>query len=213
VVGQPIRVAVVDDHAVFAQSVSAALATFGDVDVVGVGHSGVDALALVERARPDAVLLDYRLGNESGADVIRALCAADPAVKVVVLTASVDERTLADAMDAGCAAYLTKESSLDDVVAALRSTVAGGAVFPPELLRGVLRRRSESRAATELTARERQVLRLLAEGRSNKAIAAELALSLHTVRNHVQRVLGKLGVHSRLEAVAAAGRAGLFDER
>lgn len=208
-----IRVVVIDDHAVFAESISTALAAFPDVEVVGVGHSRADAVALVGSAEPDAVLLDYRLADASGADVIRSLHEVVPELTIVVLTAAVDERTLAEAMDAGCSAYVTKDQSLDAVIGALRSAVAGRAVFPPDLLRAVLRRRTQRQVEWDLSPRELEVLALLAEGLTNKAIAARLVLSLHTVRNHVQNILGKLGAHTRLEAVAIATRAGLLPRR
>ncbi len=206
-----IDVLVVDDHAVFAQSLAAALKGTPDINVVGVARNGAEALRYIDEYQPGVVLLDYQLPDVVGATLIRSITTQAPATQVIVLTASVAERTIIDAMKAGCAGYVTKDQGLDDVLAAVRAVASGQAVFPRHLLARVVPDDGE-RARVSLTPRETETLRLLAAGASNESIAATLQVSRNTVRNHVQNVLQKLSAHSRLEAVAIARSRGLLSE-
>jgi DNA-binding NarL/FixJ family response regulator len=210
--GGNLRVLIVDDHAVFGQSLGAALAAYG-FTVVAVESEGRRAVSRCVADPPDVVVMDYRLPDLGGADLLSALHAAAPAVAVVVLTASVDERTLQEAMDAGCSAFLTKDQSLEEVARSIRAAAGGEAVLPAALLGKMLERirRGQNPGRSEnLTAREIEVLELMAGGAANQAIANDLFLSLNTVRNHVRNVLSKLGAHSKLEAVAIATRRGII---
>ncbi len=206
-----INILVVDDHAVFAQSLAAALNGSPDMHVVGVAHSGAEAKAAVDALQPDVTLLDYQLPDVVGGELIRVITAANPSMQVIVLTASVDERTIVSAMTAGCVGYVTKDQGLDDVLAAVRAVRSGQAVMPTHLLAHMLPGRA-STPTVSLTPREAQTLQLLAAGSSNDGIAEALYVSRNTVRNHVQNLLQKLGAHSRLEAVAIARAAGLVDD-
>ena len=206
-----INILVVDDHAVFAQSLAAALNGSPDMHVVGIAHSGVEANAAVAALRPDVTLLDYQLPDVVGTELIRSITAAIPSMQVIVLTASVDERTIVSAMTAGCVGYVTKDQGLDDVLAAVRAVRSGQAVLPPHLLAHVLPGRTQ-RVPASLTPRETQTLQLLAKGSNNDAIAEAMYVSRNTVRNHVQNLMQKLGAHSRLEAVALARAAGLVND-
>lgn len=208
----PVRVALIDDHAVFVQSLAAALATQPDLEVCGTATTARDGLALVDRCDPHVVLVDYRLPDSSGTELVAALRRRLPEAAVVVLTAVADERLVMDAIEAGCTGLLTKDQHLPEVLAAIRAAARGEAVLPPGLLNRMLPRlrRGERGRAEALTDREREVLALMAEGLSNQAMADRLHLSLNTVRNHTRNVLGKLDAHSKLEAVSIATRRGLI---
>lgn len=209
----PIRVIVVDDHPVFAESLAAALSAAG-VDVIAVADNGTRGVALAKADPPQVILMDYRLPDLAGAALLAALREAAPDAAILVLTASNDERTVIEAMEGGCTGYLTKDQRLEEVVRAIESAAAGEAVFPPAVLGRVLQRMRKDanpgRSET-LTARELEVLQLMAEGLANQLIAKTLFLSLNTVRNHVRNVLAKLNAHSKLEAVAVATRSGLIE--
>jgi DNA-binding NarL/FixJ family response regulator len=207
-----LRVVIVDDHAVFAEALSAALELVDGVRTVGVAMTISEGAGLIAAVRPDVAVVDYTLPDGSGSELVRRLGAAGVAVPVVILTGVNDEAAFRDALEAGCAGYITKDRPLDELVSAVRAAAAGDMAVSPALLGRVLPqlRRSDRGHARLLTPREEEILALVAEGLSNKAIAAELGLRLHTVRNHVQNVLTKLGAHSKLEAVALATRSGLL---
>jgi DNA-binding NarL/FixJ family response regulator len=214
-VGEPaaVRVAIVDDHQMFAESLSHVLGLEADLEVVGVAPDGPAAMDLIAAARPDVALVDFRLPGQDGVAVTAAIKAAHPQVHVIMLTAMREEQVLVDAIDAGVSGFLTKDHAVGDVAGAVRTAAAGEALISPDVLARVLSRlrRSEPQAAFDLTARERELLAHVAQGGTNKAIAQELHLSVNTIRNYVQVLLTKLGAHSKLEAVAIATRAGLID--
>jgi two-component system, NarL family, response regulator DevR len=201
-----LRIAVVDDHEMFAESIARVLATQPDLEVVGVARTSAEGAALVEATRPDVAVLDYQLPDADGAEAAARLRAVSPETRVLILTGLADERLLTAAIDAGCAGFLTKDRAVDELVRAVRLVHAGDAYVPPGMLANLLPRlgRNYRGVGTDLTPREREVLELLALGLSNQAIAERLVLSVHTVRHHVQNVLAKLGAHSKLEAVATA---------
>lgn len=235
-----IRVLVVDDHRIFAESLAAALAAEPDVDVAAAG-SGPAALRCLERGaaegrRFDVMLVDADLGALAGAPVARAVPdgggadglvdgislvagvrTGQPAVRTVVLAEKDDPRRAALALQAGASGWVAKDCSLQRLLAVIRGVLRDETHLPPALLTGVLREltaarkhRTESERLVEsLTPREREVLRCMVAGLGRKAVAERLFLSPHTVRTHMQNVLGKLGVHSTLAAVALARRAGV----
>lgn len=208
-----VRVAIVDDHAVFAQALARALEQVSGVETSGVAYTLADGGRLIDAAAPDVAVVDYRLPDGRGTDLVRAAARRDPPVPVVILTASADEAAFLDALDAGCAGYVTKDRSLEEVVDVLLAAAAGELAVPRAMLERVLPRlRRDDSRRFDLTDRELQVLSLVAQGRPNKTIAADLGLRLNTVRNHVQKVLNKLGAHSKLEAVAIATRSGLLPD-
>jgi DNA-binding NarL/FixJ family response regulator len=208
-----VRVAIVDDHQMFAESLSHVLALEPDLEVVGVARDGAAAMDLIADARPDVALVDFRLPGQDGVAVTAAIKELHPDVHVIMLTAMREEQVLVDAIDAGVSGFLTKDHPVGDVAGAVRTAAAGEALISPDVLARVMSRlrRSEPQASFDLTARERELLEHVAQGGTNKAIARELHLSVNTIRNYVQALLTKLGAHSKLEAVAIATRAGLID--
>ncbi|MFE5493794.1 LuxR C-terminal-related transcriptional regulator [Streptomyces virginiae] len=235
-----IRVLVVDDHRIFAESLAAALAAEPDVDVSAAG-SGPAALRCLERAvaegrRFDVLLVDADLGAAPGAvpaqrepgagpppptadgiALVAGVRAAHPGVRTVVLAERDDPRRAALALQAGASGWVAKDCSLSRLLAVIRGVLREETHLPPALLTGVLReltaarkhRTDSERLVESLTPREHEVLRCMVAGLGRKDVAARLFLSPHTVRTHMQNVLGKLGVHSTLAAVALARRAGV----
>ena len=191
-----------------AAGLGSALDDEADVVVVGTAVSVGEVVPAVERLRPDVVLMDFRLGDGDAVDGMAALAAAGHDIPVVIVTGHADVRTVQRAVEAGCAGYLLKEQPIEELARAVRAVAEGGAVFAPAVLPAVLGRRTGG-PGHDLTRREAEVLQLLADGASTSDIADRLFLSTNTVRNHVQRLLGKLDAHSKLEAVAIGLREGI----
>ena len=208
-----IRVLVLDDHQMFAESVARMLGAEHDIEVVAVAGNVADAVRLVTSTDLDIAIVDFRLPDADGAEATRRIRAARPSVRVLMLTGMADDKMLMEAIEAGCSGLVTKDKALSELVQAVRLTSAGDAYLGPNLLAGLLPRlRSGHRpVGSDLTKREREVLNLIADGLSNQAIAEQLFLSVHTVRNHIQTVLTKLDAHSKLAAAAIAAREGLLD--
>ena len=212
-VDEPLRILLVEDHQMVAEGIVELVGAEPDLEVVGVEGTMAGATDAAARLRPDVVLMDYRLPDGDGVEATRQIRAMEPAPAVVMVTSVASESVLLGAIDAGCAAFVLKDSPVQDVIDATRAAGRGEAVIAPSLLARLLPRLRRTAAApsTALTDREQQVLELLVEGCSSQVIADRLFLSMNTVRNHVQNVLVKLGAHSRLEAVATAVRTGLVD--
>lgn len=208
----PTRLLLVDDHAVFVDSLRVALETEDDLEVVGTAGTLAQARELTASAAPDVVLLDHRLPDGLGVDAIAELKSLRRDLNVVVLTAVAEDSMLVAATEAGCAGFILKTSPLDELVAAVRTAAAGELSVSADLLTRLLNRLQHQQAAppTELTGREREILELIAEGLTNAAIAARLFISVNTVRNHVQSILTKLEAHSKLEALSIAIRDGVI---
>jgi DNA-binding NarL/FixJ family response regulator len=210
-----IRVLVVDDHPLFRDGVVAALLTAQDVDVVGEAGDVASAVSSAAELRPDLVLMDLQLPDGSGVDATRAITQAQPSVRVLVMTMSDDDEAVVAAMRAGARGYVIKGTGRDEVLHAVRTVSAGGAVFSPAVadrlggLFASLAAVPGKVAFPSLTTREQEVLDLVARGYDNRRIARELFLSDKTVRNHVSNVLTKLEVDDRAEAVRRARNAGL----
>jgi DNA-binding NarL/FixJ family response regulator len=209
----PISVLIVDDHRMFADSLAHLLEDEAGITVLGVASNGSQGAAMALQLRPRVVLLDYQMPDRDGVGVAAEIRARDPEVMVVMLTGSADDRVLVAAIEAGCSGFLTKDRVAAEVAGAVRAVAAGEALITPHQLARLLPRLSRSKqvVGADLTNREREVLTHLARGKSNKSIAAELHLSVNTVRNYVQALLTKLGAHSKLEAVATAVRAQIID--
>lgn len=205
----PIRILVVDDHRMVLQSLVRLLTEQDDMSVVATAGTAAEALAAARRERPDVVIMDYVLPDTNGLEATALIRSELPETRVVLLTGDTAENVLLAAIDAECAGYVEKTNAFEELAVAVRAVHAGQAVLPAARLLSGLRRRSAA-PSTELTQRELDVLRLLAEGRSNKDIAQQLGLALNTIRNHVQSCLMKLGAHSKLEAVAVASRRSLL---
>jgi NarL family two-component system response regulator LiaR len=202
-----IRVLLVDDHALVRAGLRTFLQLQPDMAVVGEASSGEQALALVAGLAPDIVLLDLVLPGMSGVDTARRLRVAHPEVKVVVLTSFAGQESVLPAVRAGVAGYLLKDVGPAELADALRSVHAGGSPLHPAVAATVLRQVNAT--ADPLTPREREVLRLIARGLSNRLIARELVLSEKTVKTHVSAVLAKLGVTDRTQAALLAVRDGM----
>lgn len=206
----PIRVLIVDDHEVLGESLARVLDDEPDIVSVGLAQSLAQARSRVGSATPDVLLLDRRLPDGDGVAAIEELRGLRPSMSVVVLTASTGDDVLVRAIEAGAAGFVSKSRGLRDVTSAVRAAAAGEAVISPEMLTRLLPklRRGQGHDA-DLTRREQEVLEMLARGLSNAAIADELHVSVHTVRNHIANLSAKLGAHSKLEALSIAVRRGL----
>jgi DNA-binding NarL/FixJ family response regulator len=210
-----VRVVVADDHPVFREGLQTVLADVADVEVVAAAADGAAAIEAVQRLRPDVVLMDLQMPGVGGLEATARIAAAHPDVAVVVLTMNEDADAVFAALRAGARGYLVKESDSADIVRALRAVADGEAVFGSRVADKVLAFFSSAPASggltafPQLTAREREVLMLVAQGCDNHTIARRLVLSDKTVRNHVSACLSKLQVASRAEAVALARDAGL----
>jgi DNA-binding NarL/FixJ family response regulator len=206
------RAILVDDHTLFVDVIRALLERLG-FDVIAVAGSAEDALTLSDE-RPDLVLVDVGLPDQSGLVLGPTLMAMFPDAKVLALTALDDPRAVEEAARAGFHGYLLKDQPVAQFSESIRAALEGQVVFPRRLVpagdgRSAL---DDSRLfADQLTPREREVLALLVEGASGQAVARRLGISSNTVRTHVQSILAKLQVHSRLEAVAFAVRHGIVD--
>jgi DNA-binding NarL/FixJ family response regulator len=201
-----IRALVVDDHPLFRDGLVALLGTVPDVEVVGAVGTGEDAVRAVTgqppgRA-PDIVLMDLNLPGMPGLEATRRIVAAAPTTAVLVLTMVDDDQSVMAALRVGARGYLLKGASQEEVLAAIRAVVGGGAVFGPRVASHVLRG-GGGRGAV-LTDRESEVLAMIADGRSNPEIASSLGISVKTVQNHVSRVLTKLQVRDRTQAALRA---------
>jgi DNA-binding NarL/FixJ family response regulator len=208
-----VRVLLVEDHEMVASGIRALLEAEPDIEVGAWVRTGAEVLDAYQRVKPDAVLMDYRLPDTTGTEATAAIRADDPDACVLLVTGiDGNQAVIAEALEAGCAGFVSKERSVDELASAIRAAVHGAAVFPADLLASVTRRTTgASKATSDLTAREREVLGLLAEGCSTDEIQRRLYLSQHTVRNHVRNVLHKLNARTKLEAVVIAARAGLVD--
>ncbi|MEX0846605.1 MAG: response regulator transcription factor [Ilumatobacteraceae bacterium] len=207
-----IDVLIVEDHQMVARALSDALAATGSFTVMGAVGTTAEALTLVSAYQPQVVVLDVRLADcDDSTAVIPDILTISPNSKVLVLSAWGDDWSVSRAVEAGCHGYLLKEQGLDDLIDGIRSVARGEATFSPAVLSRVLKLlRPGSVNAEALTTRENEVLRRLADGLTTEQIAADLFVSVNTVRNHVNNIIRKLNVHSRLEAVSYALRKGLI---
>ena len=206
-----IRVLLVDDHEMVADSFRRLLSTCEDIEVVGIAGTATAGSAAAVDLQPDVALIDFKLPDANGAELAKRIRASVPGTRVLMLTGSDDPRALEATFEAGCVGYLEKTAAVDRLPAAIRAAAEGEVVIAPAHLER-LRRRKEV-APGLLTPREIETLRLMAEGLSNQVVAERLFVSLNTVRSHTQTILEKLGAHSKLEAVVLARRLGLLDER
>ncbi len=188
----------------------AAMREAPDIEIVGASAVLHDALHLAEKARPDVIVLGIEESGAPGIETATQLRVNIPDAAVIVLAAPSDGPLLLEALDRGCSALVTKGRSINDLVGAIKAAAKGDLTFPLTMLGRVINRSQNHSARSELTSREREILRLLAAGETTTAISESLALSSHTVRNHISNLLTKLCVHSRLEAVLVAQRLGLI---
>jgi two-component system, NarL family, response regulator len=203
------RVEIVDDHFLFADALGSVIRGLEGYEVAGIAQSGAQAISIARTAQPDVILLDYHLPGYDAADLIPRLRQLRPGVRIIVLTSDTSEGTLVRGLRAGVEGYITKERALDDVLEAMRTVAAGGRYLTDEQMARSQVASGEA-SGEALTERELGILRLLAQGKDNQAIADQLTISTNTVRTHLQNIFSKLGVHSKLEAVTTANARGLL---
>src|SRR5438876_6446980 len=212
---QPISVLIVDHQLMFSEAVGAALADQPDLEVVAQASTGPAAIAACEVGCPDVVLMDLQLPEMEGFTTTTKLLRRCPDVRVVVVSGSEGEEDIATAVELGAVGFISKERPLVELGEAIRRATRGELVLPEASLQALTRasrRRREERGATEpLSGREVEVLAALATGKSTRDIAADLHISEHTARDHVQHILMKLGARSQLEAVVMGVRRGLVE--
>lgn len=210
---ETISIVVVEDHQVLAEALEGALSAQAGMEVIGTAGTLREALELVSRRAPDVVLMDVRLPDGDGASGTQQVLERSPRAKVIVLSAATGVEVISRAVEAGAAGFLPKTTPLQEVIEAIVRANSGAALFSPAVLRDVTvhLRDQHRRPGADLTPRELEVLQLLADAATTEGIAQQLVLSTHTVRNHVRNILGKLGAHSKLEAVAVAVREGLVE--
>ncbi len=201
----PLRVLLVDDHFVVRMGLASLINSQPDMKVVAEAGSGEEAVELCVKHQPDIILMDLRLPGMSGAEATAAICQRFPEARVIVLTTFGGDENIYRALHAGARAYLLKDVRREDFLSTVRAVHAGECKLPADIAVRLLRRNP----AEELSARETEVLRLVARGRSNKEIADRLTISESTVKNHMTNILSKLRVPDRAGAVAAAMRDGL----
>ncbi|MGH2698912.1 MAG: response regulator transcription factor [Actinomycetota bacterium] len=205
-----INVLIADEYSLFRQAVKSALETEEDLTVVAEAADGLQAIEAADQTRPDIALVDTELPKCNGIDATRTVRERVPDCKVLVLSNHQDQNALFEAMQAGASGYLTKAIPLAKLIEATRAVLRGETIVPPAMLGDLLSQLVQSREQqndvlrrlSRLTRREREVLALLVEGADNDLVAQRLVISPETARTHIQNILGKLDVHSRLEALA-----------
>jgi DNA-binding NarL/FixJ family response regulator len=214
-----IRVLVADDQSMVRAGFRLLLAREPDIDVIAEARNGVEAVQQAARFRPTVVLMDIRMPEVDGIEATRRILAADPAARVLILTTfDLDEYVFA-ALEAGASGFVLKDDPPEQLLAALRTVAAGDALLSPAVTKRVIRRFARlarpapPKAVDELTARERDIFRLVAEGLSNAEIGERLYIGETTVKTHVTHILQKLGLRDRVQAVVFAHQTGLFETR
>jgi NarL family two-component system response regulator LiaR len=207
----PVKVLIADDHAVVRQGLRTFLALHHDLEVVGEAGDGEEALRQVEVLLPDVVVIDLVMPKVDGIEAIRRIRAVSPSTRVLVLTSFLDDEKLFPAVKAGAAGYLLKDVEPSELAKAIRTVARGEALLHPAVAARMMEELARPRTprAEQLTERELEVLRLLARGLSNKAIALELHVSEKTVKTHVSNILAKLHLADRTQAALYAVREGL----
>jgi NarL family two-component system response regulator LiaR len=208
-------VLIVDDHGVVREGLRAYLELEADIEIVGEARDGAEAVRRAQELQPDVVLMDLVMPNMDGVDATACIKQQQPATHVIILTSFLDDERVVPAIRAGATSYLLKDVAATDLARAIRGARAGQAQLHPEVARRLMQQVTSPRkpdAGALLTDREREVLRLLADGRSNKEIARSLVVSERTVKGHVSNILGKLGLQDRTQAALFAVRNGLGQE-
>ena len=199
-----IRVLIADDHFVVRQGLVALLAPRNGMEVVGEAATGREAVDLARTLHPDVILMDMIMPEMDGPEAIARIKQHNPAARILVLTSFGESKQVSAAIQAGALGYLLKDSSPDDLLHAIRSVHRGNLVLPQDLALKLMQPQAAAAALDQLTERETDVLRLLAQGQSNQEIARNLNISMTTVRSHVSSILMKLGVSNRTQAALVA---------
>jgi DNA-binding NarL/FixJ family response regulator len=205
----PYRCVIADDHPAIIDAVSRYLADVDDVEIVAQAQNGDEALRLIEEHAPDVAVVDIRMPGVGGIEIARRLSAEGSKTAVILYTGHSERSLLLEALDAGARGFLVKEAPLDDLARAIRTVGAGGTYVDPTLA-GVLAGPQATERLPTITKREREILRLLADGMRNEQVARQLSISPLTVRSHVENAMRKLEADTRTEAVAKALRESLI---
>ena len=204
----PIRVLLVDDHAVVRRGLRGFLDLLDDIDVVGEAENGREAVDAARRVNPDVVLMDLLMPEMDGLEAIAAIKREQPEIEIVAVTSFIEEEKVTTALEAGATGYLLKDAEAEEVASAVRAAYAGEVTLDPAVTRLLAQRMRERKSQPQpvepLTEREKEVIGLLGKGASNKDIAAELFITERTARTHVSNILGKLGLTSRTQAALYA---------
>jgi DNA-binding NarL/FixJ family response regulator len=206
------RVLIVEDHQVVAEGLAALINDQKDMTVVGTAGSVAESIVRATELDPDVVLMDFRLTDGTGADAGAGIRRVRPDTKLIFLTREDSDVARFAALEAGASAFIHKSRAAQEVVDAIRTVAGGGTLFTPRSIASLLNKRREIESQLErLTSREKEVLRLMAEGTSSRDIAAKLGISYTTVRTHIRSLGSKLGVHSKLEAIVKARELALVE--
>lgn len=214
---QPITVLIVDDHELVREGVRTFLQRMGDIQVVGEASSGAEGVRLAADLAPDVALMDLVMPEMDGVEATRQLKRASPSTQVIVLTSFDDEEHILPAIRAGALSYILKQVGANELVDAVRKAARGEVVMSPQVAARVMRELRQGPGEkpapdTDLSEREIEVLRLIAEGRQNAEIAETLVISEHTVKRHVSNILSKLHLADRTQAAVYAWREGMVDK-
>jgi RNA polymerase sigma factor (sigma-70 family) len=206
------RVLIVEDHQVVAEGLAALINDQADMKVIGSAGSVQDSIAKAVELKPDLVLIDFRLTDGTGADAATAIRQLRPETKLIFLTREDSDAARIAALESGASGFIHKSRAAQEVVDAIRTVAQGATLFTPRTIAQLLNTRREVEAQLErLTPREKEVLRLMAEGTPSREIASRLGISYTTVRTHIRSLGSKLGVHSKLEAIVKARELALVE--
>jgi two-component system, NarL family, response regulator LiaR len=209
---EPIRVVIVDDHAVVRRGLTTFLDVFDDMELIGHAGNGIEAIQLCKELQPDIVLMDVVMPEMGGIEATRAILANSPDIRIIALTSFDDEEKIREMLAAGATGYMLKNSSIDDLAHIVRAAHVGASIaLSPEVTNKLLHSTGKTESAEpvsshNLSPRELEVLSLLVDGLSNREIARDLTISLGTVKTHVSMIIAKLEVNNRVEAATLAVR-------
>lgn len=211
----PVNVVVVDDHRVVRAGLVALLSRHREITIVGEAGNGAEAVRLARALKPDVVLMDIRMPEMNGVEATRQIRAESPTVEVLILTTYDDDELIWSGLEAGAKGYLLKDAPAEELISAIFQVAAGHSILPPNIAAKLVTRirhggGSPERPSANLTERELDILRLIAQGTPNKEIAATLHISENTVKTHISNVLHKMDAKDRTEAVAKALTQGLI---
>ncbi|MCW3489589.1 response regulator [Dethiobacter alkaliphilus] len=212
---EKIKIFIVDDHEVVRLGLQGLFARYEELEIVGEAASGEEAVQVVPVVKPDVVLLDVRLQGIHGADTCRLITSAVPGIKVVMLSSFAEPEEVQAAFTAGASAYVLKNITSGNVIKAIKAVMQGESFIDPEITEQVMcliRGEKATSQISGLSKREEEILELVGEGKTNKEIGRELFLSEKTVRNHVSRILDKLGVSNRSQAAAFMARRSVIEQ-
>jgi DNA-binding NarL/FixJ family response regulator len=215
---ESIRILIADDHTLFREGIRALLASVPDIEVVGEAATGSETLSKVDALQPDVILMDIQMPDLNGIEATRRILRAHPHIGIMMLTMFQDDDSVFAAMRAGARGYVLKGADQSVVLRAIRAVANGESLFSPEIAQRLMHFFANLAPATptevfpELTAREREILSLIAQGDTNADIATKLILSVKTVRNHVSNIFSKLQVADRVQAAIRAREAGFGNE-